>query len=84
MSVEGAPEDATIAWPGHAVCVIKSKTDPGQIVIADSLASAFTEATPEEYQDLRGFYQKVAATDQSELVLTTAPAAQAAPAGKSN
>jgi hypothetical protein len=30
-------------------------------------------ATPEEYQDLRGFYQKVATADQQQLVLTRDP-----------
>jgi hypothetical protein len=40
------------------------------------LSRAFTIAKPEEYQDLRAFYQKVAAADQQELVLTRAPAAK--------
>jgi hypothetical protein len=69
VTVEGAPQDTNISWPGHAIFVVKSKTAPGGIVIANSLARAFTEAKPEEYQDLRGFYQKVAAADQSALVL---------------
>ncbi len=80
LSVEGAPQDANVSWAGHAVFVSKSAATPGQIVISDSLASAFTQAKAEEYQDLRGFYQKVAAATQQELVLTTAPA----PAGKGN
>ncbi len=86
MTVEGAPQDATISWAGHAAFIVKSKTDSGQITIADSLASAFTLAKPEEYQDLRGFYQKVAAADQDQLVLTTAVGATAASAttGKAN
>ena len=80
VTVEGAPPDANISWTGHAVFIVKSKAEPGQITIADSLATAFTEAKPEEYQDLRGFYQKVAAADQEPLVLTTS-ATQAGPAG---
>lgn len=84
MTVEGAPQDANIPWPSHALFIVKTKSDPGRIVIADTLARAFTLAKPEEYQDLRGFYQKVAAEDQGQLVLTMAPAAQAAPAGKGN
>jgi Domain of Unknown Function with PDB structure (DUF3857)/Transglutaminase-like superfamily len=78
MTVEGALTDASLAWPAHAVFIAKSKTDPGEITIANSLAVAFTEVKPEDYQDLRGFYQKVAATTQQELVLTTAPAAAGA------
>jgi hypothetical protein len=84
MTVEGAPQDANISWPSHALFIVKTKSDPGRIVIADTLAHAFTLAKPEEYQDLRGFYQKVAAADQEQVVLTMAPAAQAAPAGKGN
>ncbi len=84
MSVEGSPADATVSWPAHSVLIIKTKTSPNQVVIADSLAVAFTAAKPEEYQDLRGFFQKVEAAYQGQLVLTSAPAAPAAPAGKGN
>jgi len=76
FSVEGAPPDNKIAWPQHANLIDKTVSAPGQITIARSLASAFTFAKPEEYQDLRGFYQKVAAADQQQLVLTAAPAAK--------
>jgi hypothetical protein len=89
-AVEGAPQDATVSWQGHAMFIVKSKTGSGQIEIANSLARAFTVAKPEEYQDLRGFYQKVDAAEQSQLVLTVAPATtespviQMAPSGKGN
>jgi hypothetical protein len=76
FTVEGAPPDTKIPWPQHAVFVTKSTPSPGQIVIARSIARAFTLAKPEEYQDLRGFYQKVAAADQQQLVLTATPAAK--------
>jgi hypothetical protein len=74
FSVEGAPQDAKITWPEHAVFVNKTVAGPGQITIARQFARAFTLAKPEEYQDLRGFYQKVAASDQQQLVLAVAPA----------
>lgn len=74
MSVEGAPQDDKIAWTGHAIFLTKTKSDPGQFIVACSLARAFTQAKPDEYQDLRGFYQKVAAAGQQELVLHAAPA----------
>jgi hypothetical protein len=48
------------------------QTTPGQIEVTRTLARAFTLAKPEEYQDLRGFYQKVAVADQGQLVLTAA------------
>jgi Domain of Unknown Function with PDB structure (DUF3857)/Transglutaminase-like superfamily len=74
LTVEGSPQDATISWPQHATFVTKAAPAPGQIVVARSLARAFTFAKPDEYQDLRGFYQKIAASDQQQLVLTAAPA----------
>ena len=79
MAVEGAPPNAKVAWEGHAVYIANAVSAPGQVTITRTLARAFTEAKPEEYQDLRGFYQKVAAADQQELVLTLA-----APAAKGN
>jgi len=78
MTVEAAPQDVNVSWPSHAMFISRSKTEPGQITIADSLAVAFTFAKPEEYQDLRGFYQKVSAAAQEQLVLTNAPQAAAA------
>ncbi|MGO9316449.1 MAG: DUF3857 domain-containing transglutaminase family protein [Terracidiphilus sp.] len=75
FTVEGAPLDNKISWPQHAILTVKSVSAPGQITIARSLASAFTFAKPEEYQDLRGFYQKVAAADQAQLVLAKTPPA---------
>jgi hypothetical protein len=74
FAVEGAPQNARIPWPGYAVLVAKSKTDPGQITIARLFSRAFTLVKPGQYQDLRAFYQKVAAADQQQLVLTASPA----------
>ncbi|MGA3129265.1 MAG: DUF3857 domain-containing protein [Terracidiphilus sp.] len=80
LAVEGAPQDTSVSWQGHAVFILKSKAGAGQIQIANTLARGFTQAKPEEYQDLRGFYQKVAAAEQAQLVLMIAPAASATPA----
>jgi hypothetical protein len=76
FTVEGAPQDAKIPWTGYAVFVARSKIDPGQITIARLFSRAFTLAKPDQYQDLRGFYQKVAAADQQQLVLAAAPASK--------
>ena len=74
FSVEGAPQETKIPWEGHANFHSKSVTGPGTITIARVLMRGFAIAKPEEYQDLRGFYQKIAAADQAQLVLTkTAP-----------
>jgi hypothetical protein len=80
-SIEGAPQDTSIPWPSHAALIAKSVAQPGQITVRQSLLVGFTIAKPEEYQDLRAFYQKVAGADQEQLVLTASPAAQTGPVG---
>ncbi|HEX8710744.1 MAG TPA: DUF3857 domain-containing protein [Terracidiphilus sp.] len=75
-TVEGAPKDANELWKGHAQYLVKAQMGTGQITVERLLARAFDLATPEEYQDLRGFYQKVAAEDQSDLVLSMEPSAK--------
>jgi Domain of Unknown Function with PDB structure (DUF3857)/Transglutaminase-like superfamily len=72
VTVEVAPQDGNISWQGHAVCVVKTKNDPGQLIVARSLARGFDQAKPEEYQDLRGFYTKVASNDGQQIVLRAA------------
>jgi hypothetical protein len=76
MTVEGAPAEAKISWPAHAVMAVKSVAKPGTLEIIHSEARAFSTAKPEEYGDLRGFYQKVAAANQQQLVLTSATVAK--------
>jgi hypothetical protein len=74
FAVEGAPQDASIGWPDHAVLVTKSVSSPGQIVVARKLGRAVTFVKQDDYKDLRGFFQKVAAADQQRLILTASPA----------
>ena len=71
FSLEGAPQETKHLWKDHATYNTVTKSSPGQIVIARQLARAFTFAKPDEYQDLRAFYENVAAGDQQQLVLTT-------------
>lgn len=70
LTVEGAPEDAKIPWADQAVLITKTLKEPGQITVARSLARGFTVLPADKYQDLRGFYQKVAQSDQQQVVLT--------------
>jgi Domain of Unknown Function with PDB structure (DUF3857)/Transglutaminase-like superfamily len=76
VTVESAPQASKIPWEGHAVLVVKLKTDTGQITITRTLARAFTFAGRDEYQTLHDFYQKVATADQQQIVLARAPAAK--------
>jgi hypothetical protein len=54
----------------------KSSMQPGEITVTHTLARAFTFVEPDEYPDLRGFYQRVAEADQAQIVLDIAPAAK--------
>jgi hypothetical protein len=74
FTVEGTPQDSKVAWQDHAVLVTKTVTAPGSVTVARTFGRAFTVIEPNEYQDLRGFYQKVAAADQQQLVLTVSAA----------
>lgn len=71
-TVEGAPQSAQDLWTGHADYIVKTQKKPGQITVERTLARAFDMLKADQYQELRGFYQKVASADQSELVLTKA------------
>lgn len=76
FTVEGAPQETKISWKDHAIYIAKSVSAPDRITVARTLARSFTFAQAEEYQDLRGFYQKVAAADQQQLVLMVTSAAK--------
>ncbi len=78
MTVLNAPQDTHFAWEGHTLFAVKTKSDPGQITIARSLARAFTFARPEEYSSLRDFYQKVETADRQPLTIERAQAANGA------
>jgi hypothetical protein len=70
LTVEGAPQDTKTSWPDHAAYATKVISVPGKVTIVRQFARAFTTAEASEYNDLRGFYQKVATADQQQLVLT--------------
>jgi Domain of Unknown Function with PDB structure (DUF3857)/Transglutaminase-like superfamily len=76
LSVEGAPTDAQIPWADQAILTVKVVNETGKVTIARSLAQGFTFLKPEQYKDLRGFYQKVAASDQQQLVLAVGAASK--------
>jgi hypothetical protein len=69
-TVEGAPQPAQLPWPDHAALVVKTAPGPGVIDIKHIFARGFVLLDPKEYPALRDYYQKIAATDQQQLVLT--------------
>jgi hypothetical protein len=74
-SVESAPQPAQLPWPDHAALVIKTAPGPGMIDIKHIFARAFVLLDPKEYPALRDYYQKIAATDQQQVVLAPGGAA---------
>jgi len=76
LTVEGAPEDANIPWTGRAGFRTKITVAPGQVTVGRTLSRAFTFLKADDYQNLRDFYQKMAATDKQQLVLTASPTAK--------
>jgi hypothetical protein len=75
-AVESAPQPTQLPWPDHATLVVKTAPGPGVIDIRHVFARDFVLLDPKEYPALRDYYQKIAATDQQQLVLT-APAGAA-------
>jgi len=72
FTLEGTPEDKKLAWEANAVYQLRSKVTPTSITSARVLARGFTMLDAKDYSDLRDFYQKVAAADQQQIVLTAA------------
>jgi hypothetical protein len=73
--VESAPQSAQLLWPEHAALVIKTQPGPGVIDIKHIFARAFVLLDPKEYPALRDYYQKIAVTNQQQVVLSTGNAA---------
>jgi hypothetical protein len=75
LVVESAPPASSVPWPGHAAFQLKSTTNKNEVTVARALVRGFALLEAKDYSSLRDFYQKVAAADQQQLVLTVAPAA---------
>jgi hypothetical protein len=73
-TVESAPHTPDVAWPDHALLQISSAVKDGSVVARRALARNFPILDPKEYNDLHDFYQKIAAADQLQIVLTRTPA----------
>jgi len=75
FGLETTGPTASVPWPSYAVFQMKSTATGNDLSVTATLARAFTFLQPEEYGQLRDFYQKVAAADQQQLVLhmTDAP-----------
>jgi hypothetical protein len=64
-----------LPWPEHATLVVKTTPGTGSIEIKHIFARGFVLLEAKEYPALRDYYQKIAASDQQQLVLVKAPGA---------
>lgn len=75
LQVEGAPQEGKLPWAGQAILTVKVANKPGEVTVARQFARGFTFVKADEYQDLRSYYQKLAQSDEQQLVLTAATSA---------
>ena len=76
FAVDNAPAPASIGWANHAAFKSSSTVKGNDIVTTRIVGYNFTMLESKEYGDLRDFYQKVAAADQQQLVLTRSQTAK--------
>ena len=76
FTVDSPPAPASIAWANHAVFKSSSSVKGNDVVTTRTVGYNFTILDPKEYGDLHDFYQKVAAADQQQLVLTRSQTAK--------
>jgi len=81
FTIESAPQTPDITWSDQAMLRIHSAVKDDSVVVVRVFARGFCMLDPKEYNDLHDFYQKVAAADQQQLVLSKSPAVPA-PASK--
>jgi hypothetical protein len=65
------PQDANLRWEENAAYQLRTKVAGDSITGARVLARGFTVLDAKDYEQVRDFYQKVIATDQQELVLSS-------------
>jgi hypothetical protein len=78
LTVESVPNAAKIPLPGFAQYVADYAGAGGTYQQQRALAMANTIYKPDEYPQLRDFFQKVGAQDQQQVVLDRTPAAASA------
>jgi len=75
FAVESAPQPVQLPWPEHATLVVKTVPGAGTIDIRHTFATFIPLIEAKEYPALRDYYQKVATSDQQQLVLIKAASA---------
>jgi hypothetical protein len=78
FTVESAPAPAKTPWPGYGAFELVSAVDGRHVTVTRSFVRGFAVLEAKQYPALREFYQKVAAADQQQLVLTSSSEARGA------
>jgi Domain of Unknown Function with PDB structure (DUF3857)/Transglutaminase-like superfamily len=73
-AVESSPQTTDLAWPSHATMKIRSSASGNDLTVTRVMGYNYTLLNPQDYSALHDFYQKAAAADQQQVVLTRAPA----------
>jgi hypothetical protein len=76
FKVESSPQASSLDWPDHAKLAISTSLEPGVVVVSRTLTCSYVIVDPKDYASLHGFYQKLAAADQQQVVLARAPQAK--------
>jgi hypothetical protein len=75
-TLETPPSIAGAGWGGHALMFANFKTTADSVSATRSFIYIFTVLDPSEYSALHEFFLKVAAADQTQLVLTRVSSAK--------
>ncbi len=76
FTIENPPAPASIGWANHAAFKSSSTVKGNDIVATRTIGYNYTVLDSKEYGDLHDFYQKVAAADQQQIVLTRSQTAR--------
>lgn len=69
-SLQSGLQTDNVMWPQHAQLTINAVDGKGEIEVVRKFGYNYTILDAAEYGDLHSFYQKVAAADQQQLILT--------------
>jgi hypothetical protein len=81
LTVESLPASDKTNFEKYAVYTLKTESNPTSFTVRRDYAMGEIIFKAEEYAALRSFYSKFENKDQETVVLTSAPAAKATPAG---
>jgi hypothetical protein len=76
-SVEGMPQATNLTWANSAMLRINAAVKDKTVNVFRTFGYNYTLLDAKSYGELHDFYQKIAAADQQQIVLTRAPAAPA-------